>query len=384
MTLTIFEPSSTLRTGGSSTSTTLLSNAARAIDFHRRLPGYQPSELLNSTPLGEELGFETVYLKLELQRFGLPSFKFLGAAFAAYLAIQREIGFETDWQTLSEFGAGTTRTRPLRLTTATDGNHGRAIARFAKLLGISAKIYVPTPTAIARIEAIRSEGAEVIIVDDDYDTAVKVCASEATDYDVIVSDTSWDGYEQTPRDVVDGYQTIFSEIDSELTTRQLAKPTSIVIPVGVGGLAAAAAQWLDSNDQSETPLVIVEPNSAACVTAALVAGELVTLSDTQQSSMAGLNCGTASAVALERLKGSVAGSITVTDAEVDIEISRLADTGTEIGESGAAGIAGIAKAMRNNHRDAQKLLGSRPLVVVTEGVTDPVNFERIVGRSPRA
>ena len=127
---------------------------------------------------------------------------------------------------------------------ATDGNHGRAGAHFAGLVGLPSKIYVPTPTAPARVEAIRAEGAEVVVALADYDAAVRQCAEEAGDHDVIVSDTSWQGYEDTPRDVIEGYQTIFAEIDDQTIRRSVQSPTSLVVPAGVGCLPAARAKWL--------------------------------------------------------------------------------------------------------------------------------------------
>lgn len=360
----------------------LASDRPNPLEFHHQLAGYRATALAEDNQLADDLGCEKVWLKLELCRFGLPSFKFLGASYASYLVLLRRLDIEKLSPSLDDLAQRLSKQRQFRLVAATDGNHGRAVARFAGLVGLPSKIYVPTPTAPARIEAIRAEGAEVVVALADYDAAVRQCAEEAGDHDVIVSDTSWPGYEDTPRDVIEGYQTIFAEIDDQIIRRSVQSPTSLVVPAGVGGLAAAGAKWISRQTAPRPSLVAVEPTTAACVTVAAITGRSVSLSDAQQSSMVGLNCGTASPVAMERLRPVLSATMTISDDEAGQEVRRLAGIGHEVSESGAAGTAGLRAAFHRAPDAAAAVFGARPIVVVTEGVTDPVSFERIVGRSP--
>ena len=377
MAFTIFDTS-----GLDSAAGVLAPDRPNPVEFHRRLPGYQATALAEDHQLADDLGCEKVWLKLELRRFGLPSFKFLGASYASYLVLLRRLDIEKLSPSLDDLAQRLSKQRQLRLVAATDGNHGRAVARFAGLVGLPSKIYVPTPTAPARIEAIRAEGAEVVVTSADYDAAVMQCAEEAGEHDVIVSDTSWQGYADTPRDVIEGYQTIFAEIDDQIIRRSVRSPTSLVVPAGVGGLAAAGARWVSGQTAPRPSLVAVEPTTAACVTVAAIAGRSLSLSDAQQSSMVGLNCGTASPVAMERLRSVLSATITISDDEANQEVRRLAGIGFEVSESGAAGTAGLRAAFRHAPDAAAAVFGARPIIVVTEGVTDPVSFERIVGRPP--
>ncbi len=159
--------------------------------------------------------------------------------------------------------------QPLSLAAATDGNHGRAVARMARLLGFGAHIFMPVGTVDARIEAIESEGAVVSVVAGDYDDAVACSAEEASATCVVVSDTSWPGYTETPMHVIEGYSTVFFEIDDALARDGIAGPDLVVIPIGVGALAAAAVSHFRRSEAggSTSPIVLagVEPSDAVCV-----------------------------------------------------------------------------------------------------------------------
>jgi diaminopropionate ammonia-lyase len=258
-----------------------------------------------------------------------------------------------------------------RLVAATDGNHGRAVAHVAALWGLKATILVPVGTAPARIEAIAGEGADVVVVDGTYDEAVARSAELADDVTLVVSDTSWPGYEDLPRWVIEGYSTIFAELGG-----QLAGPPDVAfVPIGVGALAAAAATGLRGST-----LVGVEPDTAACVLAAVEAGELVEVPGPHRSIMAGLNCGFASAVALPTVTAAFPAFVTVDDDTCRRAIRLLAAAGLEVGETGAAALAGLLTVSEV----APDLLpaGGTVLLLATEGVTDPAGFEAVVGRPP--
>ncbi|MGZ5023913.1 MAG: pyridoxal-phosphate dependent enzyme, partial [Chthoniobacterales bacterium] len=200
-------------------------NERAPLAFHQRLPGYAPTPLINSPELARRLGVGQVLLKNESSRLGLPAFKVLGASWAVYRALEARAGQALDpWTTIAELREQIAPLRPLTLATATDGNHGRAVAHVAALFGFAARIFVPAGTAQARIDGIAGEGAQVELVNGTYDDAVVRAAGEASERCLIISDTSWPGYEEIPRWVEEGYSTIMWEIEDELVRRNWKSP----------------------------------------------------------------------------------------------------------------------------------------------------------------
>ena len=350
--------------------------------FHRTLPGYAPTPLRDMPALAELAGVGRVLVKDESSRLGLPAFKVLGASWATVLAVADRLGGSADWGSLDDLGGSVAdQLGSLRLAAATDGNHGRAVAHMARLLGIDATIAVPDGTAPARIDGIASEGAEVIVSPGTYEDAVTLVAGMASASTLIVSDTSWPGYEDVPRRVIEGYSTIFAEIEDQAagTPIDLA-----VIPLGVGALGASAGTCLRAGrDLDDAPLLVgVEPTSAACVVAAVRAGHLVEIPGPHDSIMAGLNCGLASMLALPTVTATFDAFLAIDDDRCRQAIRALADAGLDVGETGAAALAGLL-ALVDEHRDELPVPNTATvLLLVTEGVTDPANFERIVGRRP--
>jgi diaminopropionate ammonia-lyase len=350
--------------------------------FHRRLPGYVPTPLRSLPSLAAATGVARVLVKDESSRLGLPAFKVLGASWAIYRVLCDRLGGEPEWSSLSELAAVVaSRLGPLRLVAATDGNHGRAVAHMARLLGLAATILVPEGTAAARIDGIAGEGAEVVVVPGTYDDAVQVSAGMAADDVLVVSDTSWPGYEDTPRRVIEGYATIFAEIDAE----DPGPIDLVVVPLGVGALGAAAGTWLRAGrEPGDGPVIVgVEPDTAACVTAAAEAGHVVEVPGPHDSIMAGLNCGLASPLALPTVAATFDAFVTVDDDRARTAMRAMAAAGMDVGETGAAALAGL-QALVEDHADTFPLPPTAAvLLLATEGVTDPVNFTTIVGRPPR-
>ena len=321
------------------------------VEFHRSLPGYAPSRLIEAPELAREWGVGRVWLKFEEERFGLPAFKFLGASWAA----RRLLGdppYDPE----------------LELVAATDGNHGRAVARVARMAGVGATILVPAGTVQARIDAIASEGARVEVVDGSYDDAVRQSAAMADDRRLVLSDTSWPGYEDVPRWVIEGYSTIFAEID---------EPVAIAfVPIGVGALAAGAARHYAGRAR----LVGVEPTGAACLLESVRAGQIVEVPGPHKSIMAGLNAGLPSLVAWPDVSGGFDVFSAIEDEIATAGMKRLADLGVRAGEvsGGTAGAAGALLA----DPGARDALGVGPdasvLVLLTEGVTDPDAYVRLI------
>jgi diaminopropionate ammonia-lyase len=321
------------------------------------LPGYEPTALVDAPELADEWGVGRVWLKFEEERFGLPAFKFLGASWAA----RRLLGDPP-------YDPG------LELVAATDGNHGRAVARVAKLAGIGATILVPAGTAQARIDAIAGEGAAVEVVDGSYDDAVRHSASMASDRRLVLSDTSWPGYEDVPRWVIEGYATIFHEVDD----RAGRDPVDLAfVPIGVGALAAASARHLAARAR----LVSVEPTGAACLLASVRAGEITEVPGPHTSIMAGLNAGLPSMVAWPDISAGF-DLFSAVDDDVAVEgMRRLAALGLRAGEvsGGTTGAAGLLLA-DDAARDALRVGDDTSvLVLLTEGITDPEAYERLVG-----
>src|SRR5699024_6176132 len=216
------------------------------------------------------------------------------------------------------------------LVGATDGNHGRAVAHMAALLGQQATILMPAGTAEARIRAIESEGATVEVIDGTYDEAVAASAAMADATHIVISDTSWEGYRDVPTDVIDGYATIFSELNRQVDTL----PTHIFVQLGVGALGAAAIR---AAELLNARVISVEPDDAASILASLRAGERTMVPGPHRSIMAGLNCGMPSLVAWPELHAGIDLGLAIPDDATREAMRALAEAGVVAGETGASG-----------------------------------------------
>jgi diaminopropionate ammonia-lyase len=254
----------------------------------------------------------------------------------------------------------------------------------AKLLGFGAVVYVPTGTAQARIEAIESEGARVVVDPGNYDDAVDRAAREAAQNGwLAIADVARDADDRVPDWVMDGYDTIFDEADEQLP----GPPTVVFLQAGVGALTGAGLRhYLRAASASgavRPRFATVEPLSAACLLESADAGELLTIDAGQESIMAGLNCGTPSSGAWPVIEATVDVYLAVPDDLARQAMRRLADAGIVSGESGAAGLAGLLAALEDPearealHLDEQ----ARVLLLNTEGATDPDAYAEIVGRT---
>ena len=301
--------------------------------FHRTLPGYAPTPLVEAPAAAAALGVRRVLVKDESSRLGLPSFKVLGASWAIHRALQ-------EWPDAT------------RLACATDGNHGRAVARMARLLGLEAVVVVPASMIEARRAAIAAEGARVEVVDGTYEDAVERAATLDA---LVIQDTAWPGYETVPAWVVEGYATIGVEID--------AHPDVVAVQIGVGSFAAAMVRRF-----AGARMIGVEPVRAACALASIEAGEPVEVPGPHDSVMAGLNCGRVSLVAWPAVSRGIDAFCAVDDDRAREAVVLLARDGVAAGESGAAGLAGLLA-----FRDELALPADGTVLVVnTEGDTAAV------------
>jgi len=319
-----------------------------ALEFHRSLPGYAPTPLTDLPGLADELGVGRVLVKDESARLGLPAFKVLGASWACRQVLDRRPG--------------------VRLVTATDGNHGRAVARTAARLGAGATVFVPAvmlPETAARIAA---EGAEVVRVEGDYDHAVRVAAAYADEPGrALVQDTAWDDYTEVPAWIVEGYQTLLREVDDELDSTG-ASADLVAVPVGVGSLAEAVVRHYRQPDGPRPQVLSVEPDTAACLLESLAAGRPEVV-PTGATVMAGLNCGTVSEAAWPVLRHGLDAAISVDDEAALRAVDDLGLLGVSSGPCGAATLAGVRAAL--THPERRAALGLRPDAVLvllsTEG-----------------
>lgn len=368
-----------------SESLTIPAMAASPRGFHAAMAGYRPTPLRTAPHAAARLGVGEVLVKDESERLGLPSFKVLGASWATHRALVEHLGATLqEIPTFDRLDAALARARPLTLAAATDGNHGRAVAHVAARLGLDARIYVPADMVPARIAAIEAEGATVTVVDGGYDHAVARSAEDGGERCLVISDTSWPGYERVPAWVIEGYGTIFAEIDEALEHDQRPQPDVVVVPIGVGALAAAVVRHYWSLPRVRPRLVGVEPTSAACILESVAAGRIVTLDHPQTSIMAGLNCATPSLIAWPLVSRGIDIYLAVPDARIAEATRLLAADGIVAGECGAAGLAGMT-AVRDEPqlveaREALTLSGdSRVLLICTEGATDPEAYRSLIG-----
>jgi diaminopropionate ammonia-lyase len=345
--------------------------------FHASLPGYAPSPLIEAPTVAEALGVARVWIKDESSRLGMPSFKILGASWATFRALCAHLGVQPDEVDGLEDLRGRLVGSGIELVAATDGNHGRAVARMAALLDLTAHILVPEDMVPARIAAIEGEGARVTVVDGTYDEAVAASAAEADDRHLVISDTSWPGYEDVPSWVIDGYTTIGQEIDEELTLLGAGRPDFAVAQIGVGAFASAVVQHFRPLGST---IIGVEPTRADCAIASIEAGGIATVPGPHDSIMAGLNCGSPSLIAWPTMRAGIDAFVAIDDDRAREAMRLLAAAGIVSGESGAAGLGGLL--------EFGGQLGLTPestvLLVSTEGATDPVGYREIVGREPEA
>jgi diaminopropionate ammonia-lyase len=345
---------------------------AEALAFHAGLPGYAATPLAELPALAGELNVARLFVKDESARLGLPAFKALGAfwAIAQVLAARAGLPGPLTLGALQAAAAG----HDLTLVTATDGNHGRAVARFAALLGLRAHVLVPQVIPAAAVAQIAAEGATVTTVAGSYDDAVgqaaRTAAGDGTA--VLVQDMAWPGYAEVPARIVEGYGTMPAEVDAQLASAGAARPDLVVVPAGVGSLAQAVITHYRSRAPEHPAAVLcVEPDAAACVLASLVAGRPLSIS-TGATNMAGLNCGTPSSLAWPFLRDGLDAAVAVRDDAAARAVADLGDLGVSSGPSGAAALAGARAALTGPGSGARRAglgIGAGSVVVLlsTEG-----------------
>ncbi len=358
----------------------------KAADEITRWTGYKPTPLYALHTLAEELHVGEVLYKHEGPRFELGSFKALGGAYAGLRVLQREVsrisGQDVELENIRA-GQWADVVCGITLVSATDGNHGRSLAWGCQRFGAPCRIYIHAEVSESRAEAMRKCGAEVIRTDGDYDATVDLCRSEAEANGwFVVSDTSWPGYTEPPRDVMAGYGVMVCEIFEQLEDA----PTHVFLQGGVGGLAAAVAASLRQFWGPKSPRVcLVEPDLAPCLFESARQGQLTNVKIGEETIMAGLSCGVPSPMAWEILSSEASDFLIISDDLIPPAVRRLArpagsDPVIEAGESGVAGLAALIEASKDPELRATLELNeySRVLLIGSEGITDPDIYARIM------
>ena len=368
----------------------ILQKAEEVRNFHRSFPMYAPTPLAALPETAKMLGIGEIYVKDESHRFGLNAFKVLGGSYAIGNYLARKLGkplTETGYAVLT---APETREvlGDITFITATDGNHGRGVAWTASILGQRSVVHMPRGSAEERLNNIRACGAQADIIDGNYDDAVRLSRKEAEENGwVIVQDTSWEGYEEIPGWIMDGYCTMGLEAYEQLPQ----KPTHIFLQAGVGSMAGAIAALFASVYQEDRPrIILVEPNNADCFyrTAKADDGNLHIVTGDMKTIMAGLACGEPCHLAWEILRDCADHFIAFPDWAAAKGMRILgnpwgSDDRVVSGESGASGFGCCAAILTEPELAPLKQeLGldetSRVLFFSTEGATDRENYRRIV------
>lgn len=375
----------------------VLSNSAylRARQNIEKWVGYKPTNLYQLNGLAKEMGVSGVYYKDESTRFGLGSFKALGGAYAVSRLLIREI--ETKLGVTDLVADDLTKAeyqdiiKNITVTCATDGNHGRSVAWGAHQFGCKCIIYIHETVSQGREDAIASYGAKVVRVPGNYDDAVRKAAEDAAANDYfVVSDTSYPGYMEVPKDVMQGYTVMVQEAIEQIGSNK--KPTHIFIQGGVGGLAAAVcAQFWDSEAENRPRFIVVEPDKAECLYASAKAGKPVAINGDLDTVMAGLACGEVSLLAWEILSVGADDFMTIPD-EAALEAMRLLAKGTDndpkivAGESAVAGVAACYLACQDANLRNELAIDSNSQILFfsSEGDTDPALYKKIVGKTADA
>jgi diaminopropionate ammonia-lyase len=340
--------------------------------FHRGFRQYAATPLRKLQRLATELGINSLLLKDESQRFGLNAFKGLGASFAM-----------NHWLATHDVAADAV------FTTATDGNHGRAVAWMARQLGFRAVVFMPSHSVPARIAAIQNEGAKVVLVDAGYDAAVQQALISARTNDwILIQDTATVEYREVPAWIGAGYWTMARELEPAVHGPVEPGVDIVLLHAGVGTWPAAMTQYYWHHYAANRPrLVVVEPTEAACMLESVQAGRPTLARGSQRTIMAGLNCGFPSLDAFDVLARGVDAFIAIPDVWAERAMRRLAaeDSPVVAGESGAASVAGLMALVRDPaYALVRRHIGlgpaSRVLVWSTEGATDPEAWQHIIGQ----
>lgn len=364
-------------------------------DFHKSLPDYRATPLVDLKTLASYYGVKKVWLKDESKRFGLNAFKVLGGSYAIGKYLSKKLNRDMKNLPFNVLISDEVKKQlgDVTFVTATDGNHGRGVAWMAARLRQKSVVYMPKGSAQMRFDAIAREGADVSITDLNYDDAVRLANKGAQDHGwIMVQDTAWDGYEEIPLWIMQGYSTIINEVVEQLEAAKEEKPTHVFLQAGVGSFAGAVQGYLAHLYGDDRPVtVICEPHGANCIYKSMeaddgnphnVTGDLTTI-------MAGLACGEPNTISWKILRDNADFSVSCDD-QVAARGMRVLSSPLEndarviSGESGAVGL-GLFTVLSEKKEEYKELMNelkidenSRILCISTEGDTDVEGFKNVV------
>lgn len=364
-------------------------------DFHKSLPGYKATPLVELDDLAKYYGVQKLWLKDESKRFGLNAFKVLGGSYAIGKYLSQKLGKDMSELPFNVLISDEVKKQlgDVTFVTATDGNHGRGVAWVANKLRQKSVVYMPKGSAQMRFDAIAREGADVSITDLNYDDAVRLANKGAEEHGwIMVQDTAWDGYEEIPLWIMQGYSTIINEIVEQLEAAKEEKPTHVFLQAGVGSFAGAVQGYLAHLYGDDRPITIIcEPHGANCIYKSMeandgkphnVTGDLTTI-------MAGLACGEPNTISWKILRDNADFSVSCDDSIAARGMRVLSsplgnDQRVISGESGAVGL-GLFTVLSEKKEEFAELMkalkideNSRILCISTEGDTDVEGYKNVV------
>lgn len=364
-------------------------------EFHKSLPNYKPTPLVDLKNLAAHYGVKKVWLKDESKRFGLNAFKVLGGSYAIGKYLSQRLGKDINELPYNVLISDEVKKQlgDVTFVTATDGNHGRGVAWMANRLKQKSVVYMPKGSAQMRFDAIAREGADVTITDLNYDDAVRLANKGAEEYGwIMVQDTAWDGYEEIPLWIMQGYSTIINEVVEQLKECGNEKPTHVFLQAGVGSFAGAVQGYLAHLYGDDRPITIIcEPHGANCIYKSMeandgnphnVGGDLTTI-------MAGLACGEPNTISWKILRDNADFSVSCDDQIAARGMRVLSsplgdDTRVISGESGAVGL-GLFTILSERKEEFAELMkelkideNSKILCISTEGDTDVEGYRNVV------
>ncbi|QOX64761.1 diaminopropionate ammonia-lyase [Anoxybacterium hadale] len=376
-------------------------NVSHIRRFHETVPDYRSTPLVCLDALASHLGVGKIYIKDESKRFGLNAFKSLGGLYAVTRVICRELDLDIKQVTFPQLQTPDVKQKISNMVfiTATDGNHGRGIAWAASRYGCKSYIYMTKGTAQSRVDAVYAAGAEEVIVTEvNYDDTVKLAAKRAEDCGwTLVQDTAWEGYEEIPSWITQGYTTMGAEMLEQLGLEGIQKPSHLFLQSGVGSFAGGILGYYACRFDGKPPITtIVEPVNVACVMESALAadGNPHAVAGIQETIMAGLNCGDPCLTTWHILRDWSSFFAACPDFVTAKGMRTLAnplgkDPKIISGESGAVGLGLLSLLMERS-----ELAGMRTqmgidqhsviLLVSTEGDTDPTGYREVIydGKCP--
>jgi diaminopropionate ammonia-lyase len=364
-----------------------------AYRFHRSFPQYTETPLANLSLLAAHCGIKGIFVKDESYRFDLNAFKVLGGSYAIAKYIAQRLGKNISELDYSALVSDETKQKLGDITfyTATDGNHGRGVAWAASKLRQKSVVLMPKGSSEARLQNIINEGAEAAITEFNYDDTVRLVSKKASGdpNGVILQDTAWEGYEEIPAWIMQGYGTLSCEALGQLKACGVERPSHVFVQAGVGSFAGSVAGYFASIFKDKAPVMtIVEAAAADCLYISNLAGKLINIKGSLSTIMAGLSCGEGNIISWEILKNHAHFFVSAPDwvAAKGMRILNAplkGDPRVISGESGAV-TAGLLYTLLQDeeYRDFREKLGinaeSVVLLISTEGDTDPEKFREIV------